>query len=352
MKKTITFLSVILSTIVHGEYLTVNGTKINVAKIKFSNQKVITAILEDTATIRLGKNVFENIPSGTRLYFHENNSVDDDLNLAGLIVNAPMKDQTWHFPNGLKLTLNCGKFGGSPSFIDLNPKGELLKGCFSAVDQTLNNLVIGETSNLEFFDDGQFKAATKVSGSLKINENEVKLADEMSLRYHSNKNLNYFHPAPGESFEVPTEISDKTAFLQPEDQEIFPVIFHENGTISTAILADPSMPTTTTVEMFGTPIEFQIKSGPIGFNEIGLVDRLALTRNISFRAGAVTYVRSTEINYGVTRTGYAEPGREIAIKSGEQLFLDSTEEKKVLRGYTSDGSNGLQFFNELSAVPF
>lgn len=331
--------------------LLIHGQEVEVTRVAGDIQTaIIGAVIANPVSIQLPENAFTDIPAGSSLYFQKNQGQNDNLKLNGLVINAPMANQSWKLRNGNSVVLNCGRFASSPSFIKLTNEFDLLSGCKSPLPQQLGDLILNKDSNLDFFSSGKLKGSSKTSGTIELNNQTVKLQQTMGLRYHDNGNLFYFHPLLGEEFSLSTELNKETLFYQPVDQNNFAVMFHENGMLSTAILKEPE--TEVTVNLFGTDVSFFVASGPVGFNELGIIDRLALKSPLKLIVSETTYLRSTEINFQVASHGVAKPGVQITIKAGEQLFLNSTEEIKTLRGFTEQGLGGLAFFNEVSSTPF
>jgi hypothetical protein len=336
-----------------AEWMSVHGQKIRPTRVMLnSNQSVIGAVLSAPLTIDLGENSLKDIPTGSTLYFQKNSGPFDELKVAGLIINKKMSDQRWILKNQMELRLNCGRYGGSPAFIELTKEFDLLSGCKSAADQTMGALRLTQKSNLTFFPNGKLKGSTLTSGTLNINGQIIKLAENLSLRFHDNGKLFYFHPAAGERFKLPTSLGEETIFHQPDSETLFATLFHPNGNLSTAILAPTQSDLSLKISMFGTDITLPIKDGHIGFDEQGRIDRVPLKETLHIEATSLTYIKSTETTFQITSYGIIKPGMSFSIKSHEQLFLDYKNGERRLRSFTEAGSNGLRYFNVLSDKPF
>lgn len=351
MKKLMICTLFFLMNFTHAQTLTIHGKVVKTSRLSGDPRvNLIGAVIAENLSVDLGENSLKDIPAGSSVYFQKNFGEQSNLKVSGMVINRPMANQQWTFKNGKSLTLNCGRYASGPAFIELSKDFDLLSGCRSAVDQSWNSFIIKDKSSLAFFQNGKLKGSSLTAGTLNLNGQSVSLEEDKGVRYHDNGQLFYFHPAAGAEFTASTELNDDTVFYQPETMDSFAVMFHENGQLSTAILKEPEAEVTVT--LFGTEVPFFIASGPVGFNESGIVDRLSLKNRLTVVVAEATFIKSTETYFQAVSYGRVTPGMEISIAAGEQLFLESSAERKNLRAFTEQGQQGLTFFNEVSSKPF
>lgn len=314
----------------------------------------MSVILAESAEFEVGLNKILT-PQGSRVALQPNQG--RNLTIAGLIINSSVPNQSWILSNGRNLQLNCGRYKSSPAFIHLSANSDLLSGCVSVTRQTLQTpngdyVVILEDSKIDLFPNGDLLSSSKTLGRIHIGEDETLAIEEgSSLRFHENGNLYFLYPKQGEHFSASTEISSQTHFQQPVDSDPFPVMFHENGQISTALLTSYNN-YDMTFTAYGSDVNFTVSSGPVGFDKDGNIDRILSTDSINLVVQEETFVRSTEVTTDIISYGKFTPGMEVTIIKQSQLFLVNEDGVKRLRAYPENGSNGLIYFNELSNEPF
>lgn len=334
--------------------LSINGLDVKISSASIINEEVLSVMLAESAEFEVGRNrLFA--PKGSRIALQKNQG--QGLSIAGLIVNAPVPNQSWTLSNGKELQLNCGKYKLSPAFIKLSRDFELLDGCTSVKNQILQNLkgdqlTIHEASKISFFPNGALLSSSMTSGAVHINNDEAVVIEwKSSLRYHTNGKIYFLHPIKGEHFHAPTEVSPQTAFWQPFERDNFPVMFHENGQISTAILSGQNeydMEFTA----YGSEVSFSISTGPVGFDEHGNIDRILSANELQLNVQEDTFIRSTEVTTDIASYGKYTVGMQVTISERSQLFLTNENGVKRLRAYPENGLHGFIYFNELSDEPF
>lgn len=337
--------------------LSIHGEEVETTSEAVIDGRVLGAKVLNPTKLALGKNELL-VPKGATLSFQPNKGIADDLQVAGLIINTRIKNQTWTTASGRALNLNCGRRPGvGAAFVHLGPNFELLDGC-SATGNTLlktkydDDIIATDKSKLAFFLDGTVKASSRSKGKISLpNGSTVSLSPDTSLRYHDNGHLYFFYPKHGEHFTAQTEISDETFFKQPIDQDLFPILFHENGVISTGMLTGYNN-YKVELKAYGADIDFSISSGPVGFDDAGNINRIVADKAFSLTVEETTYVRSTEVTTSIVSYGKFKPGSKIRFQPSTQLFLENSNGEKVLRGYPEQGNHGLMYFNELSNEPF
>lgn len=356
--KILAFLSLLGASNAHSLELLVNGQTVITKDEFIRGGQILGAKTAEKFNLPLGRNELKNLPIGSTLSFRPNNGPDDFLTVAGAIVNTAIPNQNWTLISGREISLNCGRYNSSPAFISLGKNNQLLSGCSTVGDQVLKTptgdyVLARRGSRIELFPNGSLKGSTKTMGRISVLENQtVKLKDGSSLRYHDNEKLHFFFPTNKEIFEAPTEIGTNSYFEQPAGDEAFPVVFHNNGQISSAILSGYNN-YRVSFEAYGEVLNFYVQSGPVGFDENGNIDRLYSTSGINLTVQKKTYIRKLSRETGSTSVETFDKGDTINIAPYTQLFLvHQTESKKVLSHYPTIETGGKEYMNELSETPF
>jgi len=335
----------------------VNGTTVVVKNTVQIDGSITAAVLKYDESLVVGRNQFKTVPAGTRLSFYKNDGPKTALTLQGLTVTKKISDQSYKLKTQQEISINCGRLNSAAAFVIFSETGELLSGCKSAVDQNIDSplkkedLTIHQGSSLYFFENGLLQGASSVSGLAQVGHNSIPIKPHTSLGFHENQRLHFFHPLEGSQFSFPTEIAHETEFQQPYAEQTFHVFLHPNQMISSAVL-NLEFEFKAWFEAFGESISSTLKTGPVGFDQSGKINRLILSQKESIAVSKPTYLRRTEVNTGATVYGVYEVGARAALSKNSQIFLNTKGDSPVLESYPELGQQGLAFLFELSYEPF
>lgn len=322
----------------------INGQELLVKNAVVRSGQLQEGLLAEQTDVRFGKNMLKAVPAGTEIKISEGKG--NSLYIRLMIFTENFESQKWLTGSG-EIELNCsphqtterGFLGGRVvSFYE----NHQMRGRCAALSETLietpdgGMVTVGLGAEIFLTKEGKLESATKVkSGYIYVNTQKVSIYENSFLDFDQNGGLHFFYLAPGESFYVPTSLSENTQFKQVQKEQPLPFIFYpSSGNIESGRLVFEGE-LTVEASVFGQSQNFQVFEGPAGFNEEGELDRFIVKETVMITLSKeedVSFISPKGSNEREVTSVKLKKGYEFFVNKGNHLFLDYIDGKAVLNG--------------------